>query len=98
MLRPMPVAPAGARVKLLAFLKKTRPSAAACSESLGIVEPTMTARELAPNCAVFAPLEMENGSPHIQLLYPCTLQPPSTASTMRLADFISGLPLPNGSS
>src|SRR5258708_32159009 len=98
MLGTIPVLPAGASAKALAFLKKTGPSAAAWSESLGSVEPTITARELAPYCAVLAPLVMEKGSPEILLLYPCTIQPPRAACKTRLPDLMKGLPVPNGSS
>src|SRR5260370_39939564 len=98
MLRPIPVLPAGASAKALAFLKKTGPSAAAWSESLGSVEPPITARELAPYCAVLAPLVMEKGSPDILLLYPCMLQPPMAACQNRLPHFMKCLRLPNGSS
>jgi hypothetical protein len=79
MLRPIPVLPAGANAKALAFLKKTGLSVPAWSVSLGSVEPAMTARELAPYCAVFAPLEMENGSPDMKLLYPCSSLPAQPA-------------------
>src|SRR5260370_38340027 len=98
MFRPIPVLPGAAAAKALAFLKNTGPSAPGCSVSLGSVDPTTTARELVPYCAVFAPLEIENGSPDMFLLKPCRLQPPSINSANGVDPFTKRLPLPNANS